>query len=112
MLSSLIKFCVNSPLIHNKIFQVTKHFLSSYVNTNQVSSFWDRTRRGNDAILSNLKANNMLRLALIFFIVALIAGVLGFGGIAGAAAGIAKIIFWIGLALLVIALISNAVRKV
>lgn len=54
----------------------------------------------------------MLRLALIFFIVALIAGVLGFGGIAGAAAGIAKIIFWIGLALLVIALISNAVRKV
>ena len=52
----------------------------------------------------------MLRLALIFFIVALIAGVLGFGGIAGAAAGIAKIIFWIGLALLVISLISGALR--
>ena len=32
----------------------------------------------------------MLYYALVFFIVAIIAGVLGFGGIAGAAAGIAN----------------------
>ena len=37
----------------------------------------------------------MLRWALIFLVVALVAAVLGFGGIAGTAAGIAKILFWI-----------------
>ncbi len=35
----------------------------------------------------------MLKWALIFAIVALIAGGLGFGGVAGAAAGVAKILF-------------------
>ena len=37
----------------------------------------------------------MLRWALIFFVVALIAAGLGFTGLAGAAAGIAKILFWL-----------------
>ena len=37
----------------------------------------------------------MLKWALIFAVVTLIAGALGFGGIAGAAAGIAKILFFI-----------------
>ncbi len=37
----------------------------------------------------------MLKWALIFAVVALIAGALGFGGIAGAAAGIAKILFFL-----------------
>lgn len=36
----------------------------------------------------------MLRFALAFFVLALIAGVLGFGGIAAGAAGIAKILFF------------------
>jgi uncharacterized membrane protein YtjA (UPF0391 family) len=36
----------------------------------------------------------MLRWALIFFVVALIAALFGFGGIAGTAAGIAKILFF------------------
>jgi uncharacterized membrane protein YtjA (UPF0391 family) len=35
----------------------------------------------------------MLHYALVFLVVAIIAAVLGFGGIAGAAAGIAKILF-------------------
>ncbi|HET6971500.1 MAG TPA: DUF1328 family protein [Phenylobacterium sp.] len=35
----------------------------------------------------------MLKWALIFAIVAIVAGALGFGGIAGAAAGIAKLLF-------------------
>lgn len=38
---------------------------------------------------------SMLRMALGFFIIAIIAAVLGFGGIAGAAVGIAKILFFI-----------------
>ena len=37
----------------------------------------------------------MLKWALIFAMVAIIAGALGFGGIAGAAAGIAKLLFFI-----------------
>jgi uncharacterized membrane protein YtjA (UPF0391 family) len=37
----------------------------------------------------------MLKWALIFAVVALIAGGLGFGGIAGAAAGVAKILFFL-----------------
>ena len=36
----------------------------------------------------------MLRWALIFFVVALIAAVFGFGGIAGAASSIAEILFF------------------
>lgn len=46
----------------------------------------------------------MLSWALTFFIIALIAAVLGFGGIAGAAVGIAKVLFFIFLVLFVISL--------
>jgi len=42
----------------------------------------------------------MLRWAIIFFIVSLITGVLGFTGISEATAGIAKILFYIFLAIL------------
>lgn len=37
----------------------------------------------------------MLRWALIFLVIAVVAAVLGFGGVAGTAAGIAKILFWV-----------------
>ncbi|MEQ8280726.1 MAG: DUF1328 family protein [Deltaproteobacteria bacterium] len=36
----------------------------------------------------------MLRFALAFFILAIIAALFGFGGIAAGAAGIAKLLFW------------------
>ncbi len=52
----------------------------------------------------------MLRWAVIFFVVALIAAVLGFGGIAGAAAGIAKLLFWVFVVLFVASLFFG--RKV
>lgn len=47
----------------------------------------------------------MLYWALVFFVVALIAAFLGFGTIAGAAAGIAKILFFVFLVLFVLSLI-------
>lgn len=47
----------------------------------------------------------MLKAALFFLVVALIAGALGFGGIAGASMGIAKFIFFLFIALAVIAFI-------
>ncbi len=52
----------------------------------------------------------MLGWALGFFILAIVAAALGFGGIAGASAGIAKILFFIFLALLVITFVARAVR--
>jgi len=52
----------------------------------------------------------MLRWALIFFVLALAAALFGFGAIAVAFAGLAKILFFIFLALLVISLIAHVVR--
>lgn len=49
----------------------------------------------------------MLRWALIFFVVALIAAFLGFGAIAGAAAGIAKFLFFAFLVVAAIMLIAG-----
>jgi len=53
----------------------------------------------------------MLRLALGFFVVALIAAVLGFSGIALATAGIAKILFYIFLVLFLLSLASHLIRR-
>ncbi len=52
----------------------------------------------------------MLGWALTFLVIALIAAVLGFGGIAGAAIGIAKIIFFVAIALFLISAIAGALR--
>jgi uncharacterized membrane protein YtjA (UPF0391 family) len=52
----------------------------------------------------------MLGWALTFLIVALIAAVLGFGGIAGFAVEIAKIIFFVAIVLFVISAIVGLVR--
>ena len=47
----------------------------------------------------------MLSWAVTFLIIALIAAVLGFGGIAGTAVGIAKILFFVFLVLFVVSLL-------
>ena len=52
----------------------------------------------------------MLGLAITLLIVALIAAILGFGGIAGAAVGMAKLVFFIALALFVISLLFGGLR--
>ena len=54
----------------------------------------------------------MLRWALGFFVVALVAALLGFTGIAVASAGIAKIIFFIFLILFVVSLLGHLFRRV
>lgn len=53
----------------------------------------------------------MLYYALIFFIVAIVAAVFGFGGIASASAGIAQILFFVFLLLFVATLIFRALRS-
>jgi len=54
------------------------------------------------------KPKTMLRWSVIFLIVAIIAGIFGFGGISDAAAGIAKVLFFIFLAGFVLMLIFGA----
>jgi uncharacterized membrane protein YtjA (UPF0391 family) len=53
----------------------------------------------------------MLRYAIGFFIVALVAALLGFGGIAFAAAGIAKILVYIFLVLFLVTLVGHLLRR-
>jgi uncharacterized membrane protein YtjA (UPF0391 family) len=53
----------------------------------------------------------MLRWALGFFIVALIAAVLGFTGIAVAAAGIAKILFFVFLVLFLFSIVAHLLKR-
>ena len=52
----------------------------------------------------------MLSWALTFLVIALIAAALGFGGIAGTSAGIAKVLFFIFIALFVISLIARVMN--
>ena len=53
----------------------------------------------------------MLRWALAFFVIAIIAAVFGFGGIDVAAAGIAKLLFFVFLVLFLVALLGGLVRR-
>lgn len=52
----------------------------------------------------------MLGWALTFLVVALIAGVLGFTSIAGAAIGVAKILFFVFVVLFLVSLVMHVVR--
>jgi uncharacterized membrane protein YtjA (UPF0391 family) len=56
----------------------------------------------------------MIKWALIFLVAALVLAALGFGGLAGAAVGIAKTLFFVALAIFVIMLLlgMTAFRKV
>ncbi len=53
----------------------------------------------------------MLHYAVVFFIIPLVAAVLGFGGIAASAAGVAKILYGIFLILALVSLVADLVRK-
>jgi uncharacterized membrane protein YtjA (UPF0391 family) len=53
----------------------------------------------------------MLRYAVIFFIIAIIAAVFGFGGIAAGATEIAKILFFVFVVLFVISLVAGLIRR-
>lgn len=53
----------------------------------------------------------MLRLALLFLLVALVAAVFGFGGVAEASAGIAQVLFYIFLAIFVVSLIFGLLGR-
>jgi uncharacterized membrane protein YtjA (UPF0391 family) len=53
----------------------------------------------------------MLYWAIVFFIVALVAGIFGFGGIAAGAATIAQVLFWIFLVVFLASVIMGLARR-
>lgn len=52
----------------------------------------------------------MLYWALVFLVVALVAGLFGFGGVAATSMGIAQILFFVFLVLFLITLVANLLR--
>ena len=59
----------------------------------------------------HLKETGMLYYAALFFVIALVAALFGFGGIAAGAAEIAKVLFFIFLVLFVVSLIAGTLRR-
>ncbi|MEO6564828.1 MAG: DUF1328 domain-containing protein [Casimicrobiaceae bacterium] len=53
----------------------------------------------------------MLRYAVIFFVVAIIAALFGFGGIAAGATEIAKILFFVFVVLFIVSLVAGLIKR-
>lgn len=58
-----------------------------------------------------MTTGNLLYWAVALLIVAVVAALLGFGGVAGTAIEGAKILFWVAIAILVIVAIMGVVRR-
>jgi uncharacterized membrane protein YtjA (UPF0391 family) len=56
------------------------------------------------------RALDMLSWAVLFLVIAIIAAIFGFGGIAGTAAGIAQVLFYIFIAIFIISLLVGLAR--
>ena len=54
---------------------------------------------------------NLLHWAVVFVVVALVAALLGFGGVAGTAMEGARLLFWVALVLLLISLVFGLMRR-
>jgi uncharacterized membrane protein YtjA (UPF0391 family) len=54
---------------------------------------------------------NLLYWAVVFLVVALVAALLGFGGVAGTAMEGARLLFWVALVFFVIAVIGSIFRR-
>jgi len=54
---------------------------------------------------------NLLHWAVVFVVVALVAALLGFGGVAGTAMEGARLLFWVALVFLVVSLVVGLMRR-
>jgi uncharacterized membrane protein YtjA (UPF0391 family) len=68
----------------------------------------DTRRTGAEA---NCRGNPMLHYAVVFLVIALIAAVFGFGGIAASAVGIAKILFMVFIVLAVVTFLIGLLKR-
>ena len=72
--------------------------------------YWEHTPPASVDTTFDFGEWTMLGLAVTLLIIALIAAVLGFGGIAGTAVGMAKIVFFVFLVLFLISLLFGGLR--
>ena len=70
-----------------------------------------RTRFLGERTTFNTKGGLMLRWALAFFVIALIAAVFGFLGIAAAAVSVARLLFFVFLVLFLVSLLGGLLRR-
>lgn len=54
---------------------------------------------------------SLLHWAIIFLIIAVVAAILGFGGVAGTAMGGAQLLFWAAIILFVVSAIVGLIRR-
>lgn len=54
---------------------------------------------------------SLLHYAIVFLIIALVAGLLGFGGLAGTAMEGARILFWVAIVLFLISAVAGVIRR-
>lgn len=54
---------------------------------------------------------NLLHYAIVFLVIALVAALFGFGGVAGTAMEGAKLLFWIAIILFLVSLVFGVVRR-
>ncbi len=71
----------------------------------------NRIQRGIEYDAASRKGVRMLQLALTFLLIAIVAGILGFTGVAAGAVEIAKILFFLFLVLFIVALIFGLARR-
>jgi uncharacterized membrane protein YtjA (UPF0391 family) len=71
----------------------------------------DSRRKLQKEPLTWLENTTMLHYAVVFLVIALIAALFGFGGIAAGAVGIAKILFFVFVVLAIVSLLVGVVRR-
>lgn len=54
---------------------------------------------------------NLLHYAIVFLVVALVAALFGFGGVAGMAMEGARLLFWVAIVLFVVMLVMGLLRR-
>ena len=64
-----------------------------------------------DDLSGEMAMGNLLHYAIVFLIVALVAAVLGFGGVAGTAMDGARLLFWVAIVLFGISLLAGLIRR-
>ena len=73
-----------------------------------MSSAPEPMARGDEKLVEETK---MLHYALVFFLIAIVAAIFGFGGISVASAGIAKILFFLFLVIFLVSLVMGVARR-
>jgi uncharacterized membrane protein YtjA (UPF0391 family) len=64
-----------------------------------------------EGVAVEMGGTSMLYWAVVFLIIALVAAVFGFGGIASAAVGIAKVLFFIFVVIFIVLLVLGLMRR-